>query len=359
MSETAIVSFSMGDRFQVEKRQGEILAAVVRQFVSTGVPVGSKAVAEHLSDPLSSATVRNVMGELEEAGFLLQPHISAGRVPTDKAYRFYVDAMVGATRLGLETRQFIDQFLADEGDAPEKLMARTSLLLSQVSHNVGVVLGPPLDEKVLEDIKFVKLPDRRVLAVIVSEPDLIENKVIHLEEDFTQEELDRATEFLNGEFRGWSLRAIRLEIYKRLEQMKLFCDRLVSTVATLFQWGALGGEEPGRLYIDGTDTIVGQTDFGAPDVIKDLLKAFEEKVKLVKILSACLQTASSGVRTLIGRENPASEMRHCAVIVAPYRYRDRVIGALGVVGPTRMEYERAITTVDYVAHLCSKLLSAN
>jgi heat-inducible transcriptional repressor len=349
----------MWDRLQVEKRQGEILATVVRLFVSTGVPVGSKAVAEHLSEPLSSATIRNVMAELEEAGYLLQPHISAGRVPTDKAYRFYVDRMVEATRLGLETRQFIDQFLASERGAPEKLMARTSLLLSQVSHNVGLVLGPPLNEKVLEHIKFVKLPERRVLAVIVSKPDLIENKVIHLDEDFTQEELDPASEFLNGEFRGWSLRAIRVEIFNRLEQMRVFCDRLVSTVATLFQWGALGGEEPGALYVEGTETLLGQPDFGAPDVIRDLLKAFEEKVKLVKILTACLETTSSGVWTLIGRENPAREMRHCAVIVAPYRYRNRIVGALGVVGPTRMEYDRAITTVDYVAHLCSRLLTAN
>jgi heat-inducible transcriptional repressor len=141
--------------------------------------------------------------------------------------------------------------------------------------------------------------------------------------------------------------------------MRVFCDRMVSTVARLFQWGAFGGEEPGTLYVEGTETLLGQRDFGAPEVIKGLLKAFEEKVKVVKILNACLGTSSSGVWTLIGGENLTQEMRHCAVIVAPYRYRERVVGALGVVGPTRMEYERAITTVEYVAHLCSRLLSAN
>ncbi|MBZ5516446.1 MAG: heat-inducible transcriptional repressor HrcA [Acidobacteriia bacterium] len=349
----------MWSDIQLDRRKGGILAAVVRLFVVTGVPVGSKAVAEHLSEPLSSATIRNVMVELEQEGYLVQPHVSAGRIPTDKAYRFYVDRIVEAIRLPADTRRFIEESLAGEGDVPEKLMVRTSLLLSQVSHNVGVVLGPPLEEKVLEHIKFVRLPDRRVLAVIVSKPDLIENKVIHLEDDFSQEELDRAAEFLNGEFHGWSLRAIRLDIFKRLERMKAFCDRMVSTVATLFRWGALGGREPGPLYVEGTDSILGQPDFGAPDVIKGLLKAFEEKVKLVKILSACLETPGPGVWTLIGRENPASEMRQCAVIVAPFRYRDRVLGALGVVGPMRMEYDRAITTVDYVAHLCSRLLSAN
>ena len=349
----------MGEESKLDSRHGEVLGTVVRLYVATGVPVGSKAVAEQLSEPLSSATIRNVMAELEEAGYLLQPHISAGRIPTDQAYRFYVDRGMQAARLGAETREFINQFLAGEGDTPEKLMARTSLLLSQVSHNVGVVLGPPLEGNVLEHIKFVKLPGGRVLAVIVSKPDIIENRVIHLGEDFAQEELDRAAEFLNGEFRGWSLRAVRLEIFNRLERMKVFCDRLVSTVATLFQWGALGSEEPGTLYVEGTDTLLGQPDFGTPEVIKGLLKAFEEKVKVVRILNACLETSTSGVWTLIGGENSASEMQHCAVIVAPYRYHNRVVGALGVVGPTRMEYERAITAVDYVARVCSKLLSAD
>jgi heat-inducible transcriptional repressor len=344
---------------KLDKRQGEILAAIVRLFVSGGVPVGSKVVAEELVESLSPATIRNAMAELEEAGFLHQPHVSAGRVPTDKAYRHYVDWMVEATRLGPEAQNYIDQSLGAETAAPEQLMVRASRVLSEVSHNVGMVLGPQLEEKLLEHIKFVKLPDRRVLAVIVSRPDLIENKMIHLDEDLTQEELDRAADFLNGEFRGWSLRTIRVEIFKRLEEMKALCDRLVSTVAELFLWGALGSEEPGPLFVDGTARILGQPGFEDSRAIRELWRAFEEKAKLVKILSACLESPGSGVRAFIGQENPASEMQHCAIIVAPYRYRDRVVGALGVVGPTRMEYDRAITTVDYIAHLCSRLLSVN
>ncbi len=344
---------------RLERRQSEILAGIVRLFVSTGLPIGSKAVAEKLQEPWSSATIRNVMAELEGLGFLSQPHVSAGRVPTDKAYRYYVDWLAETTRLGHEAERFIDEALVREGDAPEQLMARTSSVLAQASKNVGVVLGPRLEEKVLEHIKFVRLPERRVLAVIVSKPDLIENKVIHLEDDFAQDELDRAAEFLNGEFRGWSLGAIRVEIFMRLEQMKTLCDRLVSNVAVLLQVGALGREEMGRLFVEGTDALVGQPEFSDSNAFKGLLKAFEEKVKVVKILSVCLQTPSSGVVTLIGRENPASEMQNCAVIVAPYRYHNRAVGVLGVVGPTRMEYDRAIPMVDYVAHLCSRLLSAS
>jgi heat-inducible transcriptional repressor len=344
---------------KVDKRQGDILAAIVRLFVSHGIPVGSKAVAERLVESLSPATVRNVMAELEEAGFLHQPHVSAGRVPTDKAYRYYVDWMAGTARLGPEAQKYIDKSLGSEAAAPEQLMVRASRVLSEVSHNVGVVLGPRLEEKLLEHIKFVKLPERRALAVIVSRPDLIENKVINLDEEVTQEELDRAADFLNAEFRGWSLRTIRVEIFKRLEEMKALCDRLVSTVAGLFLWGALGSEEPGPLFVDGTARILGQAEFEDSSAIKELFRAFEERAKLIRILSACLEAPTPGVQTFIGQEYPASEMPHCAIVVAPYRYRSRVVGALGVVGPTRMEYDRAITTVDYVAHLCSRLLSAN
>jgi heat-inducible transcriptional repressor len=344
---------------KLDRRQGEVLAAAVRLFVASGVPTGSKAVTEKLEEPWSSATIRSVMAELEGLGFLSQPHISAGRVPTDKAYRYYVDWLVETRRLSAETERFIDASLRSTGHAPERLMARTSEVLAQVSSNVGIVLGPTLEEKLLEHIKFVRLPERRVLAVVVSKPDLIENKVIFVEDELTQEELDRTAEFLNGEFRGWSLRAIRVEIFTRLEQMKTLCDRLVSTVALLFQWGALGKEEEGPLFVDGTEALVGQPEFADAGAFRGLLKAFEEKVKLVKILSACVATPGSGVVTVIGRENPEREMQNCTMIVAPYRYRDRAVGALGVVGPTRIEYDRAISMVDYVAHLCTKLLSAS
>lgn len=356
----------------LESREREILATVIRQYVSTGVPVGSKAVAEHLPEALSSATIRNVMAHLEEAGYLAQPHVSAGRVPTDKAYRFYVDRVSRAMPLGLETEGFILTSLvaapadgvAAEGDAPPdqltaRLLTRVSRVLSEVSNNVGLVLGPAPGEKLLEHVKFVGLPDRRILTVIVSKPDLIENHVVRPNEEFSQEDLDRAASYLNAEFRGWSLSAIRMEIFKRLEEMKTVCDHLVSSIAALFSSGALAGPSTGALIVDGTARILGQPEFEEGGELKELLATFEEKAKLVRILNACLQSAGPGVRILIGRENTASEMQHCTLIVAPFHYRRQMVGALGVVGPTRMEYDRAITAVDYIAHLCSKLLSAN
>lgn len=344
---------------EVERRQREILATLVREYISSGLPVGSKLVTERLSEPLSSATIRNLMAELEAQGFLAQPHVSSGRIPTDKGYRFYVDHVAETASLDAATEKYIGESLSSRPFSPEELLARISHILSEVSHAVGLVLGQPLEEKLLEHIKFVKLPDRRVLAVIVSKPDLIENKVVSLDEEFSQEELDRTAEYLNTEFRGWSLRTIRVEIFKRIEEMKMLFGRLLANVATLFLSGVLAGEEPGPLFVDGTAKILDQPEFMDAGKLRELLAAFEEKAKLARLLSACLDSPSSGARVFIGCENPNAEMRHCTVIVAPYRYRDRAAGALGVVGPTRMEYDRAITTVEYVAHLTTRLLSAN
>jgi heat-inducible transcriptional repressor len=348
----------MQDHVHLEKRLREILGAIVRQYVASGAPVGSKAVAASLPESLSSATIRNCMAELEAAGFLSQPHISAGRVPTDQAYRFYVDSIMGAAPLGPDTEKYIEQALGRSVDEPERLMARASRLLAEVSHHVGLVLGPASFEKVLEHVKFVKLSERRVLVVIVSRPDLVENKVVRLDEEVSQAELDSAADYLNSEFQGWSLRAIRVQVFKRLEEMKSVCDRLLSNVAELFSMGALEGDENGLLFVDGTSRIVEAPEFDARK-IKDLLATFEQKARLVRILNTCLGSSGPGVRALIGRENPESDMQQCALIVAPFHYRHHAVGALGVVGPTRMEYDRAIRMVEYVAHLCSKLLSVN
>ncbi|MGH9402186.1 MAG: heat-inducible transcriptional repressor HrcA [Terriglobia bacterium] len=349
----------MAEENELGSRHREILAVLVRLYVATGEPVGSKAVAGQFHPSLSPATIRNVMAELEVGGFLTHPHTSAGRIPADKAYRFYVDRLTKPAFLGAAIEKYIEETLSFEGASPGELMERISLLLSEVSNNLGLVLGPSLEEKLLEHIKFVRLPDARVLAVVVSKPDLIENKVFRLEDEINQQELDRAADFLNHEFRGWSLRTIRLEMVKRVEEMKAMSDQLLTNVAKLFTWGALAQEQPGPLFVGGAARILDQPEFLDAGKVRELLVALEEKAKVVKILTACLEAAHRGVQVLIGRENPNSEMTQCTFIVAPYHYRRRPVGALGVIGPTRMEYDRAIKTVEYIAQVTSRLLSAN
>ena len=349
----------MRNRGELPRREREILLALVRQFIETGAAVGSKTLVEKLPEAPSSATIRNVMANLESLGYLSQPHVSAGRVPTDKAYRYYVDRAMSSWRLAPATQAYIHERLRAEGGALEHMMSSASRVLSEVSHNVGLALAPAFEEKVLEHIQFVLLPDRRILVVIVSKPDLVETKAVRLEENFSQQELDRTADFVNAEFRGWSLGAIRLEIFKRMEEEKILADRLLNNVATLFMWSALNSEAPGSLFVDGTAKMLDHVEFDDICKIKELLETFEEKVKLVKILSACLNTGEAGVRILIGRENSEGRMHNCTLVVAPLHYRDCTVGALGVVGPMRMEYDRAISTVDYIAHLCSRLLSSN
>lgn len=351
--------FQMGGDLELDARKSTILAGIVRRYIACGAPVGSKTVAEQLLESLSPATIRHVMAGLEDDGYLDQPHTSAGRVPTDKAYRFYVDRVLDSARLSPLTEKYIAEHLGREKTTPERLMTETSRVLAKVSRYIGLVLSPPLEEKLLEHIKFVKLPGGRVLAVIVSKPDLIENKVFGLDEDLSQEELDRTADYLNEEFRGWSLGTIRLEIFRRMEEEKILCDRLLNNVAAVFMWGTLAGGESGQLFVGGTAKILDTPEFEDVRRIKELMPPFEEKAKLARILSASMQSSSPRVRVLIGRENPTSEMRHCTLIAAPFHYRSRAVGAVGVVGPTRMEYERAITAVEYVAHLCSRLLSAD
>lgn len=341
------------------KRHEEILAAIIRRYVARGRPVGSKAISRGLSQSLSSATVRNCMADLEAAGYLDQPHVSAGRVPTDRAYRLYVDRWMGTKRLDASTERYIAESLRAHCSALETLMAKASQVLAEVSRNVGVVLGSPLEEEILEHIKFIKLPERRVLAVIVSKPDRVENKAVRVEEEFSQEDLDRAANYLNDHFRGWSLRAVRMEIFQKLEGMKALSDQVISNLTKLFTWGNLAESEPAQLFVEGAAKMLGRPDFDDMRRARSMLAAFEEKAKLARILDACLKTRTPGVRVLIGSENPSREMRQCAVVAAPYRYRNRVVGALGVVGPTRMAYDHAISTVDFVATFCSRLLSNN
>lgn len=341
------------------KRDREILVALIRQFIFSGSPVGSKALAAQSPEPLSSATIRSVLAELEDNGFLEQPHVSAGRVPTEKAYRFYVDRVVTGSRLTPQTQKYIEQTLGSDGEHLEKLMVNASHTLSEVSYNVGLVLAPALEEKLLEHIKFINLPDRRILVVIVSRPDLVENRVVRVEDEFTQAELDEAANFLNAEFRGWSLGTIRLEIFRHIEVQKILCDRLLQNVATLFMVGAISEEESGPLFVDGTARILERPEFADVQKIRQLVKTLEEKAKLVRILGACLQKPEAGVRIVIGRENSERQMHDCTLVVAPLHYRERAVGALGVVGPMRMDYDRSISTVEFVAQLCSRLLSSN
>ncbi len=353
----------------LDSRAEVLLDALIKEHLVTGEAVGSRVLSDRFSHGFgwSPATIRNVMADLEEAGFVDQPHTSAGRVPTDKGYRYYVDNILAETRLSRGDLKAIDQFFSqldiDISASQDRLMETASHVLSALSQNVGIVISPSLAENRLKHIEFVLLPDKRILVVLVSTSNIIHNKVIRPADDLSQDELEQTARYLNAEFGGKSLIAIRAEILELMKEEKALYDRLLRNAVLLCEQSLEGEEgEGGDVYVDGASNILIKPDFVDFERMHDLFRTFEEKSRLIRILNECVAhdvpTSVGDVHVVIGREHPASSMRSCALITAPYRVgsNDRV-GTLGVVGPMRIEYARIMAMVNYTARLIEHRLS--
>ena len=350
-----------------DSRGQAVLAAIIKEHLITGEAVGSLVLSNRFAHGhgWSSATIRNVMAELEEAGLVEQPHTSAGRVPTDKGYRYYVDNILGEARLSRSDLKAIDAVFSSTGlesfSSPERLMEKASHALSELSENVGIVVSPSLAENRLSHIEFLQLSDKRILVVLVTTSNIIQNKIIRLEENLTQEDLERTARYLNTEFSGKSLIAIRAEILELMREEKALYDRLLRNAILLCDM-SLEGEESsaGEVYVDGASNMLTKPDFVDVDRMRELFRTFEEKSHLLKILNECVsrQPAFRGdVNVVIGREHPNSSMRNCALIAAPYRIGlNENSGTLGVVGPMRIEYSRIMAMVNYMARLIERRL---
>lgn len=307
--------------------------------------------------------MRNTMGELEDAGLVHQPHISAGRVPTDQGYRFYVDNLLGVLTLAQTDLSFINEKLgigsAENIASPERLMEKTSQMLSEISQNIGVVTSPTLANDKLQHIDFLNLSDKRILVVLVSAPNLVHNKVIRLRETFSPDELKRTASYLNREFAGKTLTEIRRRILALMHDEKTLFDRLLQTAIILCN-ESLEGETAGGVYVGGASNMLARSDFSNLERLREVLRTIEEKSRLVEILSHCIEReriVTDGVQVFIGRENVASSLQDCALIAAPYRVgNDSAVGTISVIGSMRIEYARMIAIVSYVAKTMEKLL---
>ena len=344
-----------------------VLSAIIGEHLVTGEPVGSKAISEKFAEnfPASSATIRNVMSELEDFGLVEQPHTSAGRVPTDKGYRFYVDNLLGILQLSDNDLRLINAKLglgeSEIQDAPDRLMEKTSQLLSALSKNIGIVVSPSLAHDRLQHIEFVNLSDKRVLVVLVSAPNIVHNRIIRLNETFTQEDLNRTARYLMVEFAGKSLAEIRTEILKLMHDEKALFDKLLQTAVILCSQSIeTDDDKTGDVYVDGTSNILTKRDFGDFNRLRELLRTIEEKSRLLQVLNECVagdHSVSGNVQVIIGSENSELSLQNCTLITAPYRIGEKqAIGTLSVLGPTRMEYARVISVVSYVAKMLERLM---
>jgi len=337
----------------IGEREREILTAIVETFIATGDPVGSRTLARSNREGLSPATVRNVMADLADAGYLDQPHTSAGRVPSSEAYRYYVEQLTGKASLSQEDQGIIKDSLHGVSDVQE-FMERTSRVLSLISHNVGITVAVGGPKNALEHVYFSRLGDQKVLAVLVTRSGLVRDRVLRL--DLPQADLDAAARFINDNFRGWTMEAMRAELARRLEQERSEYDRLMKSVEQLYRQGALIADETAQVvFVEGASNLVtGEQD---RQRLQELLQTLEEKKKIVELLGAYLDAKQEAVRVVIGLDEALPSMRNFVLIGAPARVGDDVMGSLAVIGPTRIDYQHTMTAVSYIARLFDKILN--
>jgi heat-inducible transcriptional repressor len=328
----------------LDERSREILKSLIQLHICTGEPVGSESLARALNRTLSPATLRNVMADLERLGYLEHPHTSAGRLPTDEGYRVYVDSLM-AQPLPHGEAADIESKLRD--GSPTQVMENASHLLSRLSRSVAFVVAPALERTTFQHIDLVRLSGPKVLVVMVSSAGILTHKVIEVEEPVVQDELQTCANYLNTHFAGQTLSTIRARLLQMMGEEKAAYDSLLQKVVRVGERAFT--DDVGRatsVFLDGTSYILDQASFSDLDRLRSLFKTFEEKNRLVKILNACM--AGTGVRILIGHENPEPDLADMAVVTAAYPVDGAPGFGVGVLGSTRMEYARVIALVDHV-----------
>lgn len=341
---------------ELDRRDREILREIIRSFIETGEPVGSRTIAKIHPEGLSPASIRNIMADLEEAGYLMQPHTSAGRVPTDRGYRYYVDSLLTGVELPRSDREKIAEVIRKPGSLPEAL-EEISRLISRLTHQVGFVVSPDHTRAILRHLEFVSLDPHRILAILVDRAGVIHNRIARTSEDFSQEDLDRIGRYLVTEYQGKTLPEIREALLVKMKEEKAAFDTLLAQAISLGTQIMEPAEEAGKqVYMKGTSNILNEGNFADIDEMRKIFETFEARGKMVKILDEV--TDSEGLRIVIGSEHPDPSLAHFSLVASPYKMGDRPAGVLGVLGPTRMEYARAIALVDYISKLLSKILTA-
>jgi heat-inducible transcriptional repressor len=334
----------------LDQRLRQVLLAVIAEYVETAQPVGSRSISRRHIQGLSPATIRNAMADLEDMGYLTHPHTSAGRVPTDQAYRFYVDALGQVPWKAVEVGGPGTESTAPSADAAARLMAGTPGLLSDGTHMTGMLLAPPLRRTALDRIELVSLGEDRALAVVVTETGWVTARAISPLPRPGSEELREIGRTLTRRYRGKTFQAILDDVERPTDPLDPLWTRHRSL---LEQIGGLLRDR--NLYISGAINVLDHPDFSDVSTMRGLLKAFEDKARLVDLLTRMAE--ERGVQVMIGGENPVEEMRECSLITSTYTYRGQVLGVLGVVGPRRMAYGDVISIVDETARLVSNSLS--
>ncbi len=333
---------------ELTDRRQTVLGLVVRQYIATATPVGSKTIVEQYGLDVSPATIRNEMAYLEEQGYLTHPHTSAGRVPTEKGYRYFVERLMGEAELPLaEQRTIRHQFHQARLDL-EQWMRLAAAVLARTAHSTSLVAAPTVAQCRFKHLELIAAHGSRVLLVLVLQEGMVKQKMLTLAHPVTQEELNRTANRLNDLFTSLSTDQIMTSSYR----LTLLEEQVSNLVTEIMQEAET--RSSGEIYRDGLLNIFRQPEFSEIENVRQIIRILEEQSLLEAILTEVLN--SSGVQVIIGGEGRWDELSECSVVLAPYGEVGRAVGALGVLGPMRMRYGRAISTVRYVANLLSDLI---
>ena len=336
------------------EREREILRDVIVTYILSAEPVSSRSVARQSRLGLSSATIRNVMADLEEAGYLHQPHTSAGRVPTRDGYHLFIDALMEARQLPVRERRLIDETLLTSPVDLQQLLAATVYLLKDLSHQVSIVLTPEMGETVLRAVEFVPVEGTKVLCVVVSASGFVDNKLLDTASPATREELAWISNYLTDNFSGLNLRQIRQRLLHMMAEERAQVDRLMSLSIDLARRG-LSAEGERQVLFDGASEVLSQPELADIQRVRQLFETFSQKARLLSLLNQTL--GGRGVRVVIGEDSDLTSRLDFSLIATSYQAGDHSQGSLAVFGPSRMEYPRLIPLVHYLGQALSRILT--
>lgn len=342
----------------LSERAQQLLKLLVEHYIRDGQPVGSRTLSRDLGLKLSAATIRNVMADLEDLGFVASPHTSAGRVPTDKGYRFFVDTLLKYQPLEDDKVAAIQSRLGEHADDPKALVAAASQLLSSVTRLAGVVTLPRQSHASLSQIEFVPLSDNRALVVLVVNGREVQNRILQLDRYYSPDELRRASNYLNQQFAGKELSAVREHLLNQLQQTREHLNEMMTDAIRLAQQAVVPASSSDRMeyVIAGETNLMGFAELSNVEKLRRLFEAFTQQRDILHLLDQSLK--AEGVQIFIGQESGYTILDDCSVVTAPYTLDKEVVGVLGVIGPTRMAYERVIPIVDITAKLLGAALNS-
>ncbi|ODA42602.1 heat-inducible transcriptional repressor HrcA [Desulfosporosinus sp. BG] len=338
---------------QMDERKRKILRAIVLDYIATAEPIGSRTIARKFDLGVSPATIRNEMADLEDLGFIEQPYTSAGRIPSDAGYRYFVDCLMDPQVLSEEEKETIERESTKRIHEIQEVISHTSKLLSELTNLTSLVLGPQKGKSTFGKMHFLPYQSGQVIMVIVKENGAVENHIIDVGENITVEDLQHVAGVFNQKMRGYSLgqvkRSLLHEIYGELSRQRQLIDNTMDMLREILS----DNEEEERIYLGGTLNMLNQPEFRDLGKVKTLFKVFEENEPLKKLL----HPHHEGLNVTIGGENTLKEFRDCSVISATYKVNGLTIGAVGVLGPTRMDYAKVIAIVDFMTRSLAEVLA--